>query len=838
MASDPSKPLLRLVPEPARDRPVGKPRSVPSPDRFPRERQTERFGPVFSRLADVLDRDVSGLELRADPAALAPERLLVFEVRGQISGFAAAVAKVSGLEIVDEEELPSDDDDAPVMYLLVSDARALEELLSRWRRYLRGAPQRGEAVWRDVFDRLRDLRPWGPTDRVQAGAAAALADEISVLDDSAMVRLEVELVFRAAERAAAQAEGEVTAVVRQAGGGVTSVVRIPEIGYHALLIDLPASEVRPIAERRPSGIAALDAVMYVQPQSVADTSELAEPGDGAARPAEIPLGEPILAMLDGVPVAAHPALARHVVVHDIFGCEPQTQVRDRSHGTAMASLVVHGDLNRSEDQLPRKIHLVPVLGASGLFTRDRLIVDLVYTAVSAMRDGPEPFGPSVLVVNLSLGNRRRPFHGQMSPWARLLDRLAYRFGLLFIVSAGNHHREVAISGFSSRSQFEDAGSRERAEATIRALGAVAGERRLISPAEHVNGLTVGGANQDSIPETARPTASIHVDPFGDLLTSNPSSAMGPGFANSVKPDVLLPGGRERLTFVRDTPSLEYRPAGASRASGLKVAAPPTDGNEASLAFTSGTSAAAALAARTAHRIHDALELAYGSSFVGLPAFQRAVLLKALLAHPASWPAATDALIRAVLGPADSRQSVRQKDNVRRFLGNGVVDADDAVACAADRATFWATGHLPPDQVADISVPVPQCIGGRAQPHFVAATLAWFTPVAVGRRAYRAVRMNLSEPESLKTLGVSADREQPDVRQTRRGTLIQRRWSGSRAPAASAADTLQLTVQREPDSGTRIDEPVPFALAVSIAMPGVIEVYEQVRQRLGIQLQNL
>ena len=64
-------------------------------------------------------RDQGGLELRADPAALAPERLLVFEVRGSVNNFAAAVQRVPGLELIDEEELGSDNDKEPVAYLLV-----------------------------------------------------------------------------------------------------------------------------------------------------------------------------------------------------------------------------------------------------------------------------------------------------------------------------------------------------------------------------------------------------------------------------------------------------------------------------------------------------------------------------------------------------------------------------------------------------------------------------------------------------------------------------------------------------------------------------------------------
>ena len=129
MASDPGKPLLRLRPHDVQDRLVGKPRPIPRPESFPQARQTEAFSPKFERLAEVLNRDPNGLELRADPSALAPERLLVFEVRGTLNAFAAAVRRVPGLELVDEEELAADDNDkAPVAYLMVPDTRALREL--------------------------------------------------------------------------------------------------------------------------------------------------------------------------------------------------------------------------------------------------------------------------------------------------------------------------------------------------------------------------------------------------------------------------------------------------------------------------------------------------------------------------------------------------------------------------------------------------------------------------------------------------------------------------------------------------------------------------------------
>jgi len=772
--------------------------------------------------------------LRTDPTALAPERLLVFEVRGAIAPFAAAVQRVPGLELIDEEELAGEDEDkAPVAYLMVPDVRALREIASLWRRWQRGQLVSGETSWRDVFALLRDLRPWGPTDRVQPEETDILSEEIFGRQEDEPIKLEIELVYRANAETGAEYENEVRAAVAIRGGRVISRARIDEIAYHALLAEIPVRAVREIIERTPDGILGVEPIMHIRPQSIASTIEVADVQDLDRAGNVGALGEPILALLDGVPVAAHRLLAAHLVVDDQFGLEPDTPVADRLHGTAMASLIVHGDRNRPELPLPRRIHVVPVMGARDAFPDDRLIVDLIYTAVVTMREGAEATAPGALIVNVSLGNPRRRFHRQLSPWATALDRLAYRFGLLFIVSAGNCRDPFGIPTCTDSAAFEGAAAERRATDTLRALGAVVADRRVFSPAETVNGLTIGACNEDWVTTADRAAARVNVDPYGELRMANPSSALGPGFALSVKPDILMPGSRERLRVIRSHGYIEVAPAGASRSAGLKVAAPPKGGREDVDGFTNGTSAAAALASRTAHRIHDALEATYGEAFLALSHVQKAVLLKALLAHPARWPDDAAALIRATLGPPEGKYHQRQKDNIRRFLGFGCVEADDAVACAADRATFWAAGTLERNKVAVIGVPVPIAIGGEARAHALSATLAWFTPISPGRKSYRSVRLKLLEPRDLEALRVHPDPNQPDGNQTRRGTLFTRCWSGDRAPVVGANMVISLTVQRDPDQGVPIDEPVPFGLAVTLTMPGVVEIYEQVRQRLGV-----
>jgi hypothetical protein len=780
-------------------------------------------------LAELLARGGDALALRADPSGLAPERLLVFELRGSVSAFAGAIALIKGLELIDEEEMePDAEDDHPVAYLLVPDIAALRNLESLWRRWQSGQLVRGETPWANVFELLRDLRPWGPADRVQRGDANILAAEIEGRVDGDLVRLEVELVFRTNEAHAAEAEANIRAAIQGHGGRIISQARIADIAYHALLADLPVSVVSEIIARTPRGIAGLEPIMHIRPQSEATTIELAdsiEPDPRAPDPRQ--LGEPILALLDGVPVAAHRLLAAHIDLDDPFDLERDALVSARAHGTAMASLIVHGDRNRAEHPLPRQIHVVPVMGNGDTFPADRLIIDLIFLAVTRLREQR----PGVVIVNLSLGNSHRPFHGQLSPWARLLDRLAYRLGLLFIVSAGNQTEAINLEAYPTGLAYEGACGTHRATAMVTALHAVMGNRRMFSPAETVNGVTVGACNTDAVSPADRALARVLIDPYPDHPAANPSSTLGPGFARSVKPDILMPGAREHMQVVRNHAYIEVRPAGASRGAGLKVAAPPIGGRENLDGYTNGTSAAAALASRTCHRIHDALEGAYGESFLRLPPISRAVLLKALLVHPACWPEEMANLIRETVGPQGRGQAPRQKDNIRRFLGFGCVDADSAVACAADRATFFATGTLPRDRIVSVDVPIPLAMGGKASPHTLSATLAWFTPVAPGRKSYRNCRLKLLQPPEIEALAVSAHGLQPDHNQTNRGTVYSRCWSGAAAPVVAADMTVPLVIQRDPDQGAAIDEPIVFGLAVTLAMPGEVAIYDEVRARV-------
>ena len=236
------------------------------------------------------------------------------------------------------------------------------------------------------------------------------------------------------------------------------------------------------------------------------------------------------------------------------------------------------------------------------------------------------------MVNLSLGDARRPFGGPISPWARLLDYLADRYGILFLVSAGNITEPLRVDGFAGWIEFEDADPERRELAVLMALSNQKALRTLLSPAEALNPVTVGSMHDDAVDA---PRGAGSVDPYPRRDLPNVSSALGLGHRKVVKPDLHLPGGREHLRF--QGPVVvgfsSYRPRADVR--GLKAASPDAAGNLDRMALS--------MWYQRGHRVGDTLGASDLRSADGTATADRcmrtwrksfrAVVVKALLVQP-------------------------------------------------------------------------------------------------------------------------------------------------------------------------------------------------------------
>ena len=76
-------------------------------------------------------------------------------------------------------------------------------------------------------------------------------------------------------------------------------------------------------------------------------------------------GNPVVAVLDGLPLENHVALAGRMVVDDPDEHRASYQPSQQQHGTAMASLVIHGDLHDDGPALQRSVYVRPIFLPDG-----------------------------------------------------------------------------------------------------------------------------------------------------------------------------------------------------------------------------------------------------------------------------------------------------------------------------------------------------------------------------------------------------------------------------------------------------------------------------------------
>ncbi len=856
-------PLLRL-PAPVRRKVSGGGRGGGG-IRFPdRQRQGERLRPVFERLRNALNPD-HPLTFGEDPAGIAPERALVFEIADSVTGFRKAIAKVDGLEFLGDEdrESPADEDFGVIdtrkgrdgqirsdklvggrLYIAMPDVRALRELLSFWDRHQAAeeAPFGYAPLWH-VFDQLRALRAWGPEDRIPEDTVEFIEQRLQDSPD-AVQRVEVELWSYTAREPRERALRRFREVLREAGGTMIHSASIPEVAYEAVLVDVPAKALRRMAQHR-DVIAVCDDVMFVRPQSrVSFPTNVEETHVGSpTAPVREVAGPPVAALFDGVPVQRHVLLDRRLLIDDPDRLEDLSAVAGRRHGTAMASLILHGDRHRDEEPLDRQVYVRPVLvpmadGAREESSRDRLLVDTVYRAVRRMKEGDKEEAATaadVFLVNLSVGDRQRPFSGSISALARLLDYLSSKYGILFLVSAGNITSSLPLSAGESLFSFADASPAQRREMSLRALGRESARRTLLSPAEAMNVLTIGSWHGDAHSGSSEVPGYL-LDPLGGGTGPNITSATGLGYRKVIKPEIMMHGGRElvRVTTSEDGPAAE--PARPGRFFGLSAAAPSADGDLRQEAATSGTSAATALATRAACRLFEALmDEENGGVLAEADSAFYGPVVKALLVHRARWGAEAEDLME-IQGPPRPGGDVEMKDAISRLIGYGRPTVEEALTCAANRATLIGFGEIAADGVAaDYRVPLPPSLSALARPRSVTCTLSWFTPVNVRHRMYRRAKLDLQAGRNLRTDDgfVERVRHQPAAASVRRGSLLHVRHEGARAASFVEDGHLHFTVICTTPAGS-LDEPTRYGLAATVEAGEGVPVYAEIREGLEVR----
>jgi Subtilase family len=839
------RPLLPFGPPRSGPIPPGVPRPIPRP-RVPAARQGERLSPQFRALGEAFA--AGRMAAGSVPVESDPELVVVFDLAGTVQEFRRAVSGVAGLEFLAEladEDVEPDDDFHLVrngtrttasldhtLYTMMSSARAATELIrlfDLWTADRATQFPSGMAPLRTAFEQLLSLRRWGPEDRIrETGLLEYWRETLDVKGAQGTERVEIELWFRSQAQQRSAAEAHVSGLVRAAGGTVVHRAVIVEIEYHALLVDLPADQVESVRTAGPGTISLLRAetVMLMSPaEPVAVT--LGEPSEVPLPPSSVLPTEllPRVALLDGMPVANHEALAGRLLVDDPDDLEPRYPVAARRHGTAMASLICHGDLSAPGEPLASRLYVRPVMEPDVFhpaekIVRDELLVDLLHRCFRRMFErvgSADAAAPSVRIVNLSLGDPARTFVRRIGPLARMVDWLAHTYNVVVLVSAGNHPEPPPIS---AAALADPASARP---AMVEALRAAALHRRLLAPAEAINALTVGAAHTDA----AQPPASdTVVDVMGDGMPAC-YSAIGSGHGRSVKPEILLPGGRQ--TFQRPVPGatggVSLLPAQqAAIGPGLLTASPGLP-RGAATAFGYGTSHATALATRACDRVFTALtDLGEGIDGRPFPDAQyHPVIARALMIHAADW-AGLDHSLREAVGNL-SRKTITQ------VLGYGRIVEERLADATRTRVCLLGAGTISHGIRQSFDLPLPDALLATKEWRRLTVTLAWFSPVNPRSRGYRIAKLSAQVPHA--RFGV--DSKQADQHSSRRGTVQHQVYEGTKALGFASGDRVAVDVDCTFDRA--IDAPpVRYGLAVSVEMAATIQVdvHAQVRESLRIR----
>jgi hypothetical protein len=790
-----------------------------------------------------------------------PELVLVMEIIGDVPDFVRAVSMIEGFEYlaeIDESDVDGGDDFvdlddadanfAGTLFLLASNQTALAEALELWGQYQANESAsfpRGLARWKNVFKLLLDLRRWSASDRLRGtGALEDFAERRARGQD--VVLTEIELWFRGdpARRAASQATVE--GLVRLEGGEVITSAVIAPIAYHALLVSLPIASIDPILEGRPDDVALIRAeqISFVRPeaQAVVEMTPLeeAEP-PFASGYREASDEAPLVAVLDGVPLVRHSLLDSRIVLDDPDDWQSEVPAADRQHGTAMASLVIHGDGGASGASLARRAYFRPVLlpdenpfSLRETVPHDELAIDLIHRSVVRMLTSDARSGGAVKLINLSVGDAGAQLATTLSPWARLLDWLAYEYRVIFVVSAGNHVRPLALE--KSINDLNGLTAVEVRAETLAAMVDDAPSRRIFSPSEAVNCLCVGAAHDDACGTWVEGNRRDLLPSSGSGVEALPSpiTAAGMGYRRSIKPDLLGPGGRvlfrPPMTGHSSSPSV-FEPAGSSLPPGLKVATPTTapgglDGSR----YIQGTSGAAAIVSHHGGLLLEELADLTDSAGTRIPPEYWAVMTKTLLVHSSALPEAAREVRRAF----GDMSPDRLKDAVSRFYGYGVLDDSRLLRCSETRATALGWGELKNARAELFEFPLPPSLSGRSTPRRVIITVGYLAPLRVRDRRHRAAMLFIKPDKDI----LRVSRSDADWRTVRRGSVQHEILGGASAAAFVDGDSLAVQVNCRSLVGTLADG-VPFGLAVTLEVPeeSNLAIYSQVEARLRIRARS-
>lgn len=588
----------------------------------------------------------------------------------------------------------------------------------------------------------------------------------------------------------------VTTVLEQSGGVLVSSYR----GKSALLMRVQGSggAIRQLLEL--PEVAAIDRPPTPDwPELPASNIELGDLPE--ILPAEE--GVPTVGIIDSGLTSAHPLIAGSLAT--AFG-EPASlgDSDEKGHGTPVSGIAIYGDVRQRLSEAPFqakfRVASARVVNAAGQFDDEELVPTQMENSIRKLVD---EFG--CRVINISLGDIKRPVGAKPSAWAATLDTLARELDILIVVSAGNASSAYLASFGDGIVSAYPTFLLDQAN-------------RILEPASAVNVLTVGSiAHSNGL--SPIDADNVGVRSIAQAFQPSPFTRAGPGAGKVLKPDLVDFGG----TAVFDGPTQRIQSASARANAG--VLSTHHEYLQQLLKYHSGTSFAAPLVAYKAALL-----------FEGFPDAS-ANLVRALLALSAEHPDAVD-------------QRLGDDDAIFNLLGYGRPDVAKALDSEDNRVVLVAEDVLSADKFAVYEVPIPdvfQMKGARQ----IKVALSFDPPVKHTRLDYAGLKMGFHlirgasandvfdafrkwEADEGRVFRIKDSLKcdlKPGAQRRERGTLQCATFSMT-TNSKRYGDSYFLAVRCE--SGWS-SEDQRFALAIELRAQAEVALYQRIQERVRVRV---
>jgi subtilisin family serine protease len=561
----------------------------------------------------------------------------------------------------------------------------------------------------DVFEIIEvdQMRRWGRTDRVGRRLANAIGKNGESIDSATLYVLDVDLWHRGTT---ALAKVSVTEVQKLVQDGTKAGEKFSD----TFIGDVLCLARITVTGEKLSRLLEMDAVAEVdlppQPFFDAYSAATVTPRDFPSPPRPAPDG-PRVCILDSGITSSHKLLANNIGHEEAILTDTTSPADANGHGTMVGGLAVFGDIRAcytaGRFSSPITLFSARVTNDASRFDDDKRIINQMRQAVEVFL--AEPYNCKVFNISLgcpepllSDGNRRQ------GEWAQALDVVARDLKVLLVVSAGNHDASIAtlthdaekaLIGYPHYLFEPAAGLCDPATAAIPiTVGALA---------EHDEPAVRKGSDKDDL-----------VRPIAQAGQPTPSTRIGPGLNDAIKPEFVAYGGNS--TFHGSGPIRSTKRIDPGVAVMSFSHRPVLDQL---FAYHVGTSFAAIRVARLAALVWHRIRQDFGQD-------PDPNLVRAVLATATVMPEEACSLIEQTKGT----------DFIPRVCGYGMVDAELALESSDRRVTLVAQGSITIDTFHIFQVPVPEEFQDDSKSKRIVVALAYDPPVRRRRTQYLGVDM--------------------------------------------------------------------------------------------------